>query len=187
MENKILLNSLLEELCKGSFTAYNKLSYCLANRVDLENKPNVSELWINQVVSLISAEARKGNTPAMVLLGNVYLNGWGIPSDVTKALEYGRRSASLGDAGGEVILGYCYLNGYGVVVDYDRAMYWFKMALEKGHSMAANNIGVMYEEGLGVKKDLVQALKYYQQAAKQNSTLGIKNLERLSKLPVKKL
>lgn len=176
------ITQLIDDICKDSVEAYEKLKDCLINKTDLDEKPQVSSQWVRQVIDLLSVRAQKGNSPAMVFLGNAYLNGWGVDVDLAKALDYARRSASLGNAGGEVLLGFLYAQGSGgVIKDYDRALYWFKMALDKGSSMAANNLGVIYEKGLGIKKDIKLALKYYQQAASQNNALAQKNLERLSR------
>jgi len=169
---------LLEDLSKGSSEAYDVLETCFSQKKDSEGKA-VSAQFLKQVQDELESRARSGNTPSMVLLGNVYLNGWGVPANVNKALDYARRAASLGDAGGEVLLGYLYANGLGVKTDYDRAHYWFKMAQDKGHSMAVNNLGAMYENGLGVKKDLSLAIKHYQQSAAQKNKLAAQNLERL--------
>ncbi len=173
---------LIDDICKDSAEAYGKLSACLVNKTDFDGKPQVSPEWAKRVIDLVSVRAQKGNSPAMVFLGNAYLNGWGVESDLAKALDYARHAASLGHAGGEVLLGFLYAQGSGgVVQNHDRALQWFSKAVDKGHSMAMNNLGVMYEQGLGVKKDLRLALKYYQQAATQNNALAQKNFERLSR------
>jgi TPR repeat protein len=170
---------LVDELSKGREGIYDTLMMCFSEKKDLEGKA-VSVDFLKQVIDELESYVRKGNTHCMALLGNIYLNGWCVDEDLHKALDYARRAASLGDAGGEVLLGYLYANGQGVAKNYDRALYWFRMSLEKGHSMAANNLGVMYENGLGVKKDLNMAIKYYQQAASQQNKLAEKNLDRLA-------
>lgn len=171
---------LIDEVSKGQEEAYDTLTACFSEKKDVGGKP-VSVDFLKQILAELESYARRGNTPSMALLGNVYLNGWCVPADVSKSLNYARRAASLGNADGEVLLGYLYVNGEGVARDYERALHWFKMSLEKGHSMAANNLGEMYENGLGVKKDLNLAIKYYQQSAAQHNVLAIKNLERLGK------
>ena len=178
--NNLTIKEIIHQLCHSDNNqeAYQRLSECLVKKADLENKP-ASMLWLETVITDLKLNARHGKTMAMVLLGNAYINGWGIEQNISQALKYARYAASLGDAGGEVLLGYLYANGYGVVKDPGRAMTWFKSALEKGNSMASNNLGVIYEQGLGVKKDMKLALYYYKQAAAQHNPLGEKNLERL--------
>jgi TPR repeat protein len=179
MENPAL-TQLIDEIGKNSTDAYERLKHCLESKTDLDDKP-ASPQWVTQVINMLTFRAQKGNSPTMVFLGNAYLNGLGVEADPSKALDYARHAASLGEAGGEVLLGFLYVQGIGgVVKNYDRAFFWFKSALDKGHSMAANNLGVIYEQGLGVKKDINLALKYYRQAASQKNPLALKNLERLS-------
>lgn len=174
------ITQLIDDICKDSSEAYEKLSRCLIDKTDLGGKP-ASPQWAKRVIDLLTVRAQKGNTAAMVFLGNAYLNGWGVVPDLAKTLDNARRAASLGHAGGEVLLGFLYAQGAGVVKDHRRALHWFTMAVDKGHSMAMNNLGVMYEQGLNVKKDIKLALKYYQQAASQNNALAQKNFERLSR------
>lgn len=173
--------TVLQELYQGSREAYEKIEHCFSNNTDWDNNP-VSQATREYLIEEISLVAQKSNPHAMVLLGNIYVNGWGgIAKNVQKAVNYARLAASLGDAGGALLFGFMYANGFGVKQNYQRAVEWFMVALEKGHCMAGNNLGVMYENGLGVKKDINLAIKYYTLSAKQNMPLAISNLERVTK------
>lgn len=78
--------------------------------------------------------AEKESAEARCSLGECHERGeWGFGTDVAKAFELYRRSASEGDAGGLFNLGRCYLEGVGTEQSADKALLCLELAsAEKG-------------------------------------------------------
>ena len=97
----------------------------------------------------------------------------------TEAVEWYRKSAEQGDAGGQANLGYMYRNGYGVTKDDAEAVKWYRKSAEQGNVVGQRNLGVVYENGYGVTKDYDEALKWYRKAVEQgdaDAQIGLGNM-----------
>jgi len=101
--------------------------------------------------------ADQGDLRAVVYLGYMYQNGWGVPQDYVAAVSWFRRAAELGDTNGQNSLGLAYAEGRGVAQDYTVAVSWLRRAAEHGDAVAQNNLGWMYFYGYGVPQDFVNA------------------------------
>ena len=117
--------------------------------------------------ALIAAE--RGNDDAMVDIGYMYRNGYGVAVDYAEAMKWYRKAADQGNAFGETNLGIMYRDGYGVAVDYAEAVKWYRMAADQGNAHAQYNLGYMYQNGYGVTKDYAEAVKWYRKAADQGN------------------
>ena len=60
--------------------------------------------------------AERGNAQAQILIGSLYRFGQGVPQDYAEALEWIRKAAEQGDAGGQFGLGVMHAKGLGYVV-----------------------------------------------------------------------
>ncbi|HCW4943332.1 TPA: sel1 repeat family protein, partial [Acinetobacter baumannii] len=69
-------------------------------------------------------------------LAIMYLNGYGVKKDLSKSVEYYRKSALQGDADSQLQLGIRYLNGEGVERNIETAKEWFKKAKLSGNQEA---------------------------------------------------
>lgn len=129
-------------------------------------------------VESVRLAAEQGDAMAQNNLGNMYLNGNGVPQDYTEANMWLCLAANQGSAEAQVTLGAMYANGEGVPEDYKEAMKWFRLAAEQGNARAQNNLGSTYRRGLGVPQDYAEAAKWYRLAAEQGLanaqyTLGV--------------
>jgi TPR repeat protein len=73
----------------------------------------------------------------MGCLGEAHENGYGLPKDLAKAVEWYRRGThgtEFGNAACQAQLGECYEYGKGVAVDLAEALRWYEMALKNGLS-----------------------------------------------------
>ena len=113
----------------------------------------------------IPASAATDDGSSDVTQGVKYLNGDGVPKDLSKARHYFEAAAALGNADGENDLGLLYDKALGVKLDYAMALHWFKRAAAQGNAAAQYAIGVIYDDGHGVAQDYAMAMKYYQLAA----------------------
>ena len=100
-----------------------------------------------------------------LVLGSLYLNGWGVEKDVNKALENYKMAAALGDEGAMNQIGFIFMGNDVVDANPDQSFYWFSEAAKKGHDVGLYNVGCCYQNGFGVEKDEEKAAEYFKQAA----------------------
>ena len=70
-----------------------------------------------KALEYIRKAADKGNAEGMVMLGNAYLNGWGVKKDPERAIQCFRDAAAEDYADGHFHLGMALLHGDGVMAD----------------------------------------------------------------------
>jgi uncharacterized protein len=113
--------------------------------------------------------AVKGNPVAQNNIGILYLDGKGVPRNVSEAVRYLSLSAAAGSSLGQNNLGGLYREGKGVPRDYTRAAQWFTASASQGNSAGMYNLGLMYELGQGMKPEPFHAYMWYALAAEQNN------------------
>ena len=67
--------------------------------------------------------------------------------DISKALEWYRKSAARNVTEAEIALGDCYVFGLGVEKNYETGRKWFEKALSEGDLNGSWRLGKMYREG----------------------------------------
>lgn len=113
--------------------------------------------------------ATQGNPVAQNNLGIMYLDGKGVPQNMSEAVRYLSLSAAAGSSLGQNNLGGLYRDGKGVPRDFARAMQWFSASASQGNSAGMYNMGLMYELGQGIKPDPFRAYMWYALAADQGN------------------
>ncbi|MBR2663604.1 MAG: toll/interleukin-1 receptor domain-containing protein [Clostridia bacterium] len=129
-------------------------------------------------MAFLEASANAGNTEAMVLLGDCFLNGWGTAPEEEKAFGWFQRAAEQGNTQGMIGLGNCYLSGIGTEPDPAEVFQWNLRAAEAGDSSGMLNAASCYEEGYGTEKNTELALDWYQKSAEAGYELGMYHLAR---------
>ena len=124
--------------------------------------------------------AQRGDTAAQIKLGDMYVNGQGVPKDFTKAANWYRKAAEKGHPEGQFKLGVRYEGGVGVLHDKVEAarfsrtpneqrdvemVRWHRKAAEQGHAGAQLKLSIFYNIGAGVGKDDVLAYMWADLAA----------------------
>jgi TPR repeat protein/serine/threonine protein kinase len=120
--------------------------------------------------------AEEGNCRAMVLVGDCYEEGVGVPRDYGKAMRWYRKAADAGHAAAMRNIGRFYQNGWSVLQDYTEAMQWYRKAADAGNASAMNDIGWLYHNGWGVLQDYTEAMKWYRKAADAGHAMAMYNL-----------
>ncbi|MBL4846839.1 MAG: SEL1-like repeat protein [Planctomycetes bacterium] len=120
--------------------------------------------------------AKGGETKAMLNLGRIYANGYGLASDERQAVEWVRRAADAGDAAGMRILGDAYLEGAGVQENGREAVSWWEKAVKAGDRKALNSLGNAHSLGEGVERDRAKAAVFYEQGVEAGDVLAMGNL-----------
>lgn len=111
--------------------------------------------------------AIQGNPVAQNNLGIMYLDGKGVPQNISEAVRYLSLSAAAGSSLGQNNLGGLYRDGKGVPRDYVKAAEWFSASAAQGNSAGMYNLGLMYELGQGMKAEPFHAYMWYALAAEQ--------------------
>ena len=109
--------------------------------------------------------ANQGNPVAQNNLGIMYLDGKGVPQNISEAVRYLSLSAAAGSSLGQNNLGGLYRDGKGVPRDFNKAAQWFTAAAAQGNSAGMYNLALMYEMGQGMKPEPFHAYMWYALAA----------------------
>lgn len=124
-------------------------------------------------VRYLDSAAVKGNTNAMMVLGNMYATGSGVERDTVKTLEYYNSAVAAGSTKAMLRLAGSHQSGEVVPLDKKRAAELYQMAADRGNLDALCRLGLCYEEGEGVILNSRKAYNLYTQAAEQGSAFGM--------------
>lgn len=134
-----------------------------------------------QAIVWFTKAGEQGNGEAWYTIGNFYMEGLGVNSDIKKAFEYWLKGADCGDVNAMTMVGIVYSEGLGVVdIDVYKAFKYYKMSAELGCSTAQWHLGRCYQRGIGVGKNLTEAKKWFQLSAEQGEDRAIKSLKEMS-------
>jgi serine/threonine protein kinase len=107
--------------------------------------------WLQERVARLARwqeAAAQNNAKAMVLLGECYEEGVGVPQNYAEAMRWYRKAADAGNSSEAMNnIGWLYANGWGVPQDYAEAMRWYRKAADAGNSSGMNNIGGCTQNG----------------------------------------
>ena len=154
--------TIIASACKNGFFAFQQRDFATALR---EFKPL----------------ADQGDARAQSYLGDLHLNGLGVPQDVKIATKWYTLAAEQGYAEAQnnlAVISSERLFGRG----YKDAIKWYTLAAEQGYAPAQLGLGAMYDNGWGVSRDPNIAIKWYTLAAEQGYAPGQFNLGAMSML-----
>ncbi|KAI8885892.1 HCP-like protein, partial [Backusella circina FSU 941] len=113
-----------------------------------------------------SLAAKRDYSEAEYRLGRCFMNGWGIPMDMDKAIEMFKLASYHFHPVAMYKVGFQYHYGLSRLgIDYEKAKAWYLKSAQFNVAKAQYNIGVIYEMGLGVPKDLNVAVLWYEKSA----------------------
>ena len=81
-----------------------------------------------KAAKLFKPLAKKGNAIAQAGLGEMYINGQGVPQDDQEAEKWYRLAAEQGNAVAQAYLGWMYFNGQGAPQNFVLAHMWLNIA-----------------------------------------------------------
>lgn len=116
-----------------------------------------------------------GNGFGCVLKGVLYLEGWGVEQDLTRAFKLFDQAARNNNTDGMVKLGEMLMYGIGTDIDYQQAMDNFNRACSYGNSMGCYGVGELFGRGWTVdrKKNLHRAYLMYLLSAREGFPRGM--------------
>lgn len=91
----------------------------------------------NEDLAIARAAAALGYVDAQQLLGDMYLQGHGVPLDYDESAKWYRKAAEQGRVAAQNNLGVAYLSGFGMPQDNVEAYAWFSIAADQGFLGAA--------------------------------------------------
>jgi uncharacterized protein len=124
-------------------------------------------------VATISAAAEAGIADAQAALGQMLLDGDGLPRDQRAAIGWFHKAAQQGHVLAINMMGRCFDLGWGTPVDKSRAAEWYKIAAERGLDWGLYNYATLLALGEGVAEDKPAALALFRQAAAMGNAKAI--------------
>ena len=101
----------------------------------------------------LASAAAAGRPSAKSLLGWMYAQGVGVPTEPGRALGLYTEAAEAGDLSATNNLGELYETGRGLPVDAAKAAAYYREAAEAGFAPGQFNLGRMFASGIGVPRD----------------------------------
>jgi TPR repeat protein len=102
--------------------------------------------WARAIMALRPL-AEQGDARALVLMGNMYAQGYGVRRDEAEAYGLYHRAALLGNAEAMVVTGAMLQQGLGTAADVHQAVAWYGRAAEMGHAPGALFYGLYLMRG----------------------------------------
>lgn len=134
-----------------------------------------------KAIGILTPLAEKGNLEAQVRLG-IELITSDNPREVKRAVDWIRKSAEGGNAGGQFAYGTLYLPQNrkllkGVTVpSNETALAWITKSAEQGYERAQSSLSSAYAEGTYAPKDNAQAVFWLTKSAEQGDILSMELL-----------
>ncbi len=128
-------------------------------------------------LTLMMAEANKGNGFAMHDLGKIYLSGLGCEKNEEQAQDWFAKAyhAFIAEESKakkkdylQYRIGKLFSFGYGVDQDYLKAAEWYEKAVGENNPFAAYSLGSLYHRGQGVEQNDEAAYRLYHMAAEHS-------------------
>ncbi|HWI86953.1 MAG TPA: tetratricopeptide repeat protein [Sphingomonas sp.] len=122
-----------------------------------------------QVATFVRAAAEAGSAEAQARLGQMLLDGDGLPQDSREAFAWFERAARAGHLEAANMVGRCHDLGWGTPVDKGKAAAWFRQAAARGLTWAKYNYATLLALGQGVPEDKAAALALLREAAAEGN------------------
>ena len=157
-------------------------SYNLANIAMLEGDFAKATQYYQDAALLLQRKASSGDAVSMYCMGEIDFQV--IPTNISRALEWFKKSSDLGYPQAQATLGALYLKGLPGLLPKNtkEGIRLLAKAVRKKSLTARFNLGMAYLNGDGIKADTVKAVQWLRVAEGQNFaeaqyTLGILLLE----------
>ena len=114
----------------------------------------------------IRSAATFGSTRAQILLGQMHVDGNGVPRSRTEGRRWFEKAAAAGSVDGLNMVGRCHEFGWGGPVDLAKAAECYRAAAMRRHAWAQFNLASLLHDGRGVVTDRRQACAWFVRAAR---------------------
>ena len=134
------------------------------------------EGYYTKAFRLLLPLAEAGSVDAQCSVGSMYHLGFGVETDLDKAIKWYSLAGEQGHPVAQNNLGMIYRFREGC---QEKAVKWYRLAAEQGFPFAQDALAEMYASGCGTKKDSVAAVKWYRLAAERGFPLSCHNLGKM--------
>ena len=117
----------------------------------------------------IMNRAENGDGYSMFLVGRAYESGKGIEQNRTKAIEWYKEGANIGNPECQYNYGLALKEGIYVEKNTDEGLKWITMSAHGGYVVAQETYADLLFEGKDVKQNKIEALEWYQRAGNNGS------------------
>jgi TPR repeat protein len=124
--------------------------------------------------------AEAGQASAQAAVGQMYLDGLGVPKDPALAAAWLEKAAGGGNARARAQIGALYATGTGVPQDEMKASYWLLKAANQNVRQSQRFMALRFYAGQGVPRDLAQSFLYAALCARQGDPEGQALLNQLA-------
>ena len=132
-------------------------------------------------VALLSDWCNDHMVWAQTMLGETYIEGWGVDPCLKTGIDWYTRAIARNDPNALFALANLYVLGKGVDQSAEKAVELFSRAANQGHDDAQNHLAVMYQKGSGINQSSPMALAWWCRAALQDNTNALNNLYMMDK------
>jgi TPR repeat protein len=164
------LYELLQKADSGDLDAMDTAADILFNEGYLEDDPD-GEIAARLIKYRIRSTLADGPFQYIVL-GEMFLNGKGLPQDTKEALRWFKKAVKIGIYFGNECIGMMHFQGNGVPVDYQKAYEYFTKDPVKKSFCTTYALGEMYRLGLYVKQDAKKACELYRSIVEDNDSFS---------------
>jgi hypothetical protein len=133
----------------------------------LADQPSDPTRIASESALVVRSFAEQGEPKAQLALGEMYLNGKGVPKDPLQAVSWLLKAAAQGDRDAAFSIATMYARGEGLQQDLSQAVGWLLKAAQEGHGGARGALGFGYLTGKGVPQDETVAARWTFRAASQ--------------------
>lgn len=167
------LHKLIEEAKNGNIDSQVELG-----KIYFKGTDDI-QIDYNEAAKWFTLAADQDNHLAQEYLGYMYRNGFGVETNITKAVELFKKAANNGFTYSAKTLAYIYRDGEGEIqVDYEKAFHLFEQLANNGDSESMGNVGWAYRYGNGVEANINKAIYWFEKAAAQGSEYAKNNLKK---------
>ena len=171
---KAFLTKLTELAQQGDAKAEYNLGMMFEKNIALADIP--PEKYTEQAFLWLTKAAVQGLPEAQIALGNLSLNGEGVPMDPGQAAAYFRQAEEKGNMDAEAMLGWLYAHGLGVDWDGTEAQRRYHKAIDGGSALGLWGLGDLYVTGNGVERNRDLGVSLFSQAADKKCIPAIARL-----------
>jgi TPR repeat protein len=119
------------------------------------NNPKESERWWRKAAAL-------GDPKAMILLGHMYAEPWGVPQSIEEGAHWFKQAADLNSLEAVQALVDLYIGAWSDERDDAAANQWLTRAESMGDRHAMLLVGLRYDAGWGIREDPAEAAHWYE-------------------------
>ncbi|QNQ64400.1 SEL1-like repeat protein [Brucella sp. 6810] len=115
--------------------------------------------------------AAKGDMRALFEIGNRYMEGRGVATNVKEAAKWYQLAADQGFVPAQYRIGSFNEKGLGMARNLEKAKNWYQLAADQGNASAMHNLAVLFATGTNGTPDNAAAVRWFTEAAE----LGVKD------------